>query len=53
MAKHIVFKDCLQFGDFSNFDSALIGYKRTTSVTFKLKTAVNVDELFNLQRLDS
>ena len=48
-AKHVVFRDCLGFGDFSNFDGARIGYKGCPVVTFKLKSPINVDELYHLQ----
>jgi hypothetical protein len=46
-AKHHVFKECLGFGDFSNFDGARVGFKGSPTVTFKLKTAINVDELIH------
>ena len=49
-AKHVVFKECLGFGDFTNFDGARVGFKGVPVVTFKLKTAINVDELINVQR---
>ena len=49
-AKHVIFKDCLGFGDFSNFDGARVGFKNVPVVTFKLKTAINVDELFHLRK---
>ena len=48
-AKHIVFKKFLGFCGFSNFDEAHEGSRGATSVTFKLKTAINVNELFHLQ----
>jgi hypothetical protein len=32
------YKECLEFGKFTNFEG--------TQVSFKLKTAMNVDELF-------
>ena len=51
-AKHLVFKDCLGFGDFSNFDGARVGFKGSPTVTFKLKNAINVDELIHLQRFN-
>ena len=44
-AKHCIFKECLGFGDYSNFDGARIGYKGAPVVTFKLKMAINVDEI--------
>jgi hypothetical protein len=52
VAKHIVFKHCLGFGDFSNFGGARIGFKGAPTVTFKLVLAINVDELYHLQKFD-
>ncbi len=51
-AKHIVFKHCLGFGDFSNFGGARVGFKGAPTVTFKLVSAINVDELYHLQKFD-
>jgi hypothetical protein len=51
-AKYIIFKECLGFGNFTNFDGARIAYKGATVVTFKLKTAVNVDQLYHIQHFD-
>ena len=51
-AKHIVFKDCLGFGDFSNFGGARVGFKGAPTVTFKLVSAINVDELYHLQKFE-
>ena len=48
-AKHVVFRECLGFADFSNFDGARIGYKGCPVVTFKFKSPINVDELYHLQ----
>ena len=48
-AKHQIFKHCLGFGDFSNFDGARPGFRGSPVVVFKLKTAINVDELLPLQ----
>ncbi len=44
-AKFVIFKECLEFGDFTNFDGARFGYKDGQVVTFKLKSAINVDDL--------
>jgi hypothetical protein len=51
-AKHVIFKDCLEFGDFSNFGGARIGYRGAPTITFLLKSAINVDELYHLQNFD-
>ena len=51
-AKHIIFKDCLGFGDFTNFGGARVGYKGSPTVTFLLNTAVNVDEFYPMQRFE-
>lgn len=51
-AKHCIFKECLGFGDYSNFDGARIGYKGAPVVTFKLKMAINVDELYPKQHFE-
>ena len=51
-AKHIIYKDCLGFKDFTNFDGARVGYKGGPIVIFKLKQAINVDELMPFQHFD-
>ena len=51
-AKHIVFKECLGFGDFSNFGGARVGYKGSPTVTFLLNSAINVDEFYPMQRFE-
>ena len=48
-AKNLIFKQCLGFEDFSNFDGARPGYKGMPIMVFKLKTAINVDELLSRQ----
>lgn len=48
-AKHGIYRDCLGFRDFKNFDGVRINYKGVLVVTFKLKEAINVDELFAIQ----
>ena len=49
-AKHVMFKDCLEFGDFTNFDGVRIVYRNFPIITFRLKTPINVDELTAIQR---
>jgi hypothetical protein len=51
-ATHIIFRDCLEFGDFSNFEGACVGYRGAPTVTFLLKPPINADELFHLQNFD-
>jgi hypothetical protein len=51
-AKHLIFKTCLAFSDFSNFDGARVEHKGVTLVIFKLKTAINVDELIDIQNFE-
>jgi hypothetical protein len=51
-AKHVIFKGCLEFGDFSNFGGAHVGYRGAPTITFLLKSAINVDELYHLQNFD-
>ena len=51
-AKHIVFKHCLKFKDYSNFDGVRCGYKGAPVSIFRLKRAINVDELMPLQHFD-
>ncbi len=51
-AKFNIFRDCLGFRDFSNFDGARIGYKGAPVIVFKLKTAINVDELYHIQHFN-
>ncbi len=51
-AKFIIFKQCMGFEDFSNFDGVRLGYKGNPVVVFKLKTAINVDELLHVQHFE-
>ena len=48
-AKHGIYRDCLGFRDFKNFDGVRINYKGVLIVTFKLKEAIDVDVLFPIQ----
>ena len=45
-AKHGMYRDCLGFRDFSNFDGVRFAYKGRPLVTFKLKEPINVDTLY-------
>ena len=51
-AKHGIFRDCLGFRDFKNFDGVRFAYKGVRLVAFKLKEAINVDELIGIQHFD-
>ena len=42
-AKLKIYKDCLGFEDWSNFDGVRIAFKGRLVATFKFKTAVDVD----------
>ena len=46
-AKHGIYRDCLGFSDFSNFDGVSIAYKGRLCITFKLKQPINVDNLYD------
>ena len=46
-----IFRDCLGFRDFKNFDGVRFAYKGVRIVTFKLKEAINVDELISIKHL--
>ena len=48
-AKHGIYAECLGFGNFDNFDGVRLGYKKCPTITFKLNSAINVDELYPLQ----
>ena len=50
-AKHVIFKQCLGL-DLSIFDGARVGYKGMPVILFKLKSPINVDELFDSQHFD-
>ena len=51
-AKFTIFRDCLGFGDCSNFDGVRHSYKNMPVLTFKLKSAINVDELIGIQHFE-
>ena len=44
-AKYDIFRDCLGFKDFKNFDGVRFSYKGIRIVTFKLKEQIDVDQL--------
>jgi hypothetical protein len=46
--KHLIYRDSLGFEDFINFGGIRFGYKDRPVAIFKLKTAINVDELLLL-----
>ena len=48
-AKYDIFRDCLGFKDFKNFDGVRFSYKGIRIVTFKLKEQIDVDELIGKQ----
>ena len=51
-AKFSIYRDCLGFVDFSNFDGVRFAFRGIPVVVFKLKTAINVDELIGLQNFE-
>ena len=51
-AKYGIFRDCLGFKDFKNFDGVRFSFKGIRLVTFKLKEQVDVDELIDRQYFD-
>ena len=51
-AKFAIIRDILGLEDFSNFDGVRFAYRGVPVVVFKLKTAMNVDELFHLQNFE-
>ena len=48
-AKQGIFGGCLGFPDYENFDGVRLGFRGCPVAIFKLKTAINVDELLPLQ----
>ncbi len=50
-AKHIVYKESLKL-DLNNFDGVRFGYKSCPVMIFKLKEAINVDELLPIQNFE-
>ena len=51
-AKHGIYRDCLGFKDFTNFDGVRLLFKGTYSATFKLKEQINVDEWYEKRLFD-
>ena len=51
-AKFNIYRDTLLFGDFSNFDGVRFAFRGAPVVVFKLKSAINVDELISLQNFE-
>ena len=51
-AKINIYRDVLKFGDFSNFDGVRFAFRGVPVVVFKLKSAINVDELIPLQNFE-
>ena len=51
-AKHGIYRDCLGFKDFKNFDGVRLAYKGVRIVAFKLKEAIEVDKLIPMQFFD-
>ena len=50
--KFQIYKDCLGFTDFSNFDGVRFGHKGCPIIIIKFIEAINVDELFAIQHFD-
>jgi hypothetical protein len=48
-AKHNIFKDCIKFNDFTNFDRVRSAYRGKPVFVFKLKMPINVNELLPVQ----
>ena len=51
-AKFSIFKESLGFGNFTNFDGVRLAYKGGPVLVFKLKSAINVDELIHIQHFN-
>ena len=51
-AKHGIFRDCLGFRDFKNFDGVRFSFKGVRVVTFKLKDQMEIDTLIGKQFFD-
>ena len=51
-AKFTIFRDNLGFPDFSNFDGVCFAFRGIPVVVFKLKTAINVDELIGIHNFE-
>ena len=48
-AKYEIYRDCLGFKDFKNFNGVRFSFKGIRIVMFKLKEQVNVDQLIDKQ----
>jgi hypothetical protein len=51
-AKYGMYGQCLGFGNFDNFEGVRIGYKGGPVIVFKLRSAINVEELLPIQYFD-
>ena len=51
-AKHGIYRDCLGFTDFKNFDGVRFSFKGIRIVTFKLKDQIDIDNLIGKQHFD-
>ena len=51
-AKHGIYRDCLGFTDFKNFDGVRLSFKGQRIVTFKLKEQIDVDNLLDKQHFE-
>ena len=51
-AKHGIFRDCLGFTDFKNFDGVRFSFKGIRIVTFKLKEQIDINKLIEKQHFD-
>ena len=50
--KHCIYRECLGFEDFDNFDGVRFGFNSVPIVKIKLVTAINVDELYHMQHFN-
>ena len=50
--KHHIYKECLGFEDFDNFDGVRFGYSGVPIIKIKLVTPINVDELYHVQHFN-
>ena len=51
-AKHGIYRTCLGFEDFKNFDRVIISYRGIQLITFKLKKQMEVDSIMVHQYLE-
>ena len=51
-AKFSIYRDILGFSNFTNFDGVRFAYRGIPVLVFKLKTAINVDELIGMQNFE-